>query len=108
MKVDNTYPWEIMTDKQKGLICVVQQVYSEFEHKLCVRHLYSNFKEKFKGPNLKEQLCACARSTSLEQFQRNLDIMNAPNIKVYGWLEQMAPNTWVRAYLSEFPSVAFC
>ena len=26
--IDNTYPWTIMTDKQKGLILAVQQLFS--------------------------------------------------------------------------------
>jgi hypothetical protein len=41
--IDNTTPWTIMTDKQKGLIPTVQQVFPDFEHRFCVRHLYSNF-----------------------------------------------------------------
>jgi len=40
--IDNTYPWTIMTDKQKGLIHAVKQVFLEAEHRFCVRHLYQN------------------------------------------------------------------
>jgi len=68
LNIDNTYPWTIMTDKQKvsifhvyhalsvivcllivchhvwqGLIPAVQQVFSESEHRFYVKHLYSNF-----------------------------------------------------------------
>lgn len=73
LKIDNTYPWTILTDKQKRLILVVQQVFSESEHRFCVRYLYSNFQEKFKGQNLKEQLWACARSTIELQFKGNME-----------------------------------
>lgn len=41
--IENTYPWTVMTDKQKGLIPAVSKVFPESEHRLCVRHLYSNF-----------------------------------------------------------------
>lgn len=81
----------------------MQQVFPESEHRFCVRHLYSNFQEKFKGEILKDQLWACARSSSVEQWTRNMEKMKALDEDAYKWLEKMAPNTWVRAYFSEFP-----
>ncbi|CAN6251433.1 unnamed protein product [Urochloa humidicola] len=56
----NTYPRTIMTDKQKGLILAVAEVFPKSEHRFCVRHLYSNFKDAgFKGEILKNQLWTC-------------------------------------------------
>lgn len=69
--IENTYPWTVMTDKQKGLIPAVGQVFPESEHRFCVRHLYSNFQQHFKGENLKNQLWACARSTTVERWNLN-------------------------------------
>jgi hypothetical protein len=103
LKIDNTYPWTIMTDKQKGLIPAVQQVFNESEHRFCVRHLYANFNEKFKGEVLKNQLWTCARAFSVQSFERNMERMKALNKDAYDWLNKLAPNTWVRAYFSEFP-----
>ncbi|WVZ99234.1 hypothetical protein U9M48_044563 [Paspalum notatum var. saurae] len=103
LKIDNTYPWTIMTDKQKGLIPAVQQVFPESEHRFCVRHLYANFQEKFKGEILKNQLWTCARSSSVAQWTKNMEAMKDLDQKAYEWLSNMAPNTWVRAYFSEFP-----
>ncbi|XP_066347601.1 uncharacterized protein [Miscanthus floridulus] len=51
--IENTTPWTIMTDKQKGLIPAVQQVFPESEHRFCVRHLYHNFSGQFRGENFK-------------------------------------------------------
>ena len=48
LKIDNTQPWTIMTDKQKGLIPAVQQVFPDSEHRFCVRHLYSNSKRSLR------------------------------------------------------------
>ena len=83
LKIDNTYPWTIMTDKQKGLIPAVQQVFSESEHRFCVRQLYSNFNEKFKGEVLKNQLWCCARASSVQSFQRNMERMKTINKDAY-------------------------
>jgi hypothetical protein len=66
---------EIMTDKQKGVIPAVQQVFSELLHRYCVKHLYANFNEKFKGLVLKNQLWTCAKSASVQSFERNMEWM---------------------------------
>ena len=78
-------------------------MFPDSEHRLCVRHLYANFNEKYKGEILKKQLWACARSSSVQQWTRNMEKMKALNEDAYKWLEKMPPNTWVRAYFSEFP-----
>jgi len=49
----------------QGLIPAVEQVFPEAEHRFCVRHLYSNFQQHFKGETLKNQLWMCARSTTV-------------------------------------------
>ncbi|CAD6237904.1 unnamed protein product [Miscanthus lutarioriparius] len=54
--IENTYPWTIMTDKQKGLIPAVAHVFLESKHRFYVSHLFSNFQIHFKGENLKNQL----------------------------------------------------
>jgi hypothetical protein len=97
----NTFPWTIMTDKQKGLIPVVEQVFPEAEHS--VRHLYSNFQVHFKGENLKDQLWACARSCTVEKWNMNMDKITALNSDAYAWLDNMTPHTWARAFFSEYP-----
>ncbi|CAN6279181.1 unnamed protein product [Urochloa humidicola] len=92
-----------MTDKQKGLIPVVQQVFPDSEHRFCVRHLYSNFQGHFKGENLRDQLWACARSTTIEKWNINMEKMKALNTDAFAWLEKIPPQTWVRAFFSEYP-----
>jgi hypothetical protein len=87
----------------QGLIPAVKQVFPESEHRFCVRHLYGNFQEKFKGETLKKQLWACARSSSEIQFNIMMGRMKELNLDAWKWLDKMEPNTWVRAYFSEFP-----
>ncbi|XP_039789047.1 uncharacterized protein LOC120655353 isoform X2 [Panicum virgatum] len=94
LNIGNTYPWTIMTDKQKGRIPAVQQVFPESEHRFCVRHLYQNFQEHFKGENLKNKLWACARSSSVQQWNINMEAMKVLDSDAHAWLEKMPPNTW--------------
>ena len=92
-----------MTDKQKGLIPAVQQVFPEAEHRFCVRHLYQNFQMHFKWENLKNQLWACARSSSVRKWNMNMEAMKSVDKAAYEWLEKLSPNTWVRTFFSEYP-----
>jgi hypothetical protein len=101
--IENTTPWTIMTDKQKGLIPAVQQVFPNSEHRFCVRHLYLNFQGHFKGENLKNQLWACARASTVTRWNKEMEKMKVLNKDAYAWLEKMPPNTWVRAFFSEYP-----
>ena len=102
--IEKTYPWTLMTDKQKGLIPAVQEVFPKAEHRFCVRHLYSNFRDAgFRGEILKNQLWTCARSSTVSKWNYQMEKMKGLSQGAYEWLEKMAPNTWVRAFFSEFP-----
>jgi transposase-like protein len=72
----------------QGLIKAVAAVFPESEHRFCVRHLYSNFQQNYKGENLKNQLWACARSTTPLQFHKNMEKMKVLNVKAFQWLEK--------------------
>lgn len=74
-------------------------MFPDSEHRFCVRHLYSNFQGHFKGENLKDQLRACARSSTVERWNLNMDRMKALNKDAHAWLEKKAPKTWVRRRL---------
>lgn len=52
--IDNTTPWSIMIDRQKGLAPIVGQVFPDSEHRFYVRQLYSNFQQHFIGEILKK------------------------------------------------------
>ena len=75
LNIINTSPYTIMSDKQKGLINVVEKVFLDAEHRFCVRHIYQNFHKLFKGETLKNQLWAIARSTNLPRWNENREKM---------------------------------
>ncbi|XP_039127030.1 uncharacterized protein LOC120263224 [Dioscorea cayenensis subsp. rotundata] len=58
----------IMSDRQKGLKRVVEDIFPDAEHRNCVRHIYTNFREKFKGKTLKDYLWNVARATYVQRY----------------------------------------
>ena len=99
----NTSPWTIMSDKQKGLINAVNDVFPESEHRFCVRHMWQNFQQQFKGDVLKNQLWKIARSTTFVKYEQYMDEMKDISLDAYKWLHELEPYTWVRAFQSDLP-----
>ncbi|KAG8378805.1 hypothetical protein BUALT_Bualt07G0023100 [Buddleja alternifolia] len=62
--------WTFLSDRQKGLIDVVHSVAPRAEHRFCVRHLYKNFKGRFKGEELKKLFWKAASTYSVKQHLR--------------------------------------
>jgi transposase-like protein len=88
----------------QGLINAVQKIWPDAEHRFCVRHLYQNFqKAGHKGEVLKNDLWAIARSTNVAKWQQNLDKMQVDSVEAYEWVQNLVPNTWIKAFFNEFP-----
>ncbi|XP_073120684.1 uncharacterized protein [Henckelia pumila] len=43
-----------ISDRWKGLVEALKELVPDFEHRYCLRHMYQNFKKKFKSLDLKE------------------------------------------------------
>ncbi|XP_057440813.1 uncharacterized protein LOC130732838 [Lotus japonicus] len=59
--------WAFISDQQKGLVPAIAELGPDTEHRLCVRHLYSNFRKRFPGEELKNALWAAARASTEPQ-----------------------------------------
>ncbi|KAL3510972.1 hypothetical protein ACH5RR_030373 [Cinchona calisaya] len=58
-----------MSDRQKGLVETFEDLFPGVEHRFCVRHLYANFKLRFKDKALRDILWAAARAHLPKQWQ---------------------------------------
>nr|AAX95302.1 MuDR family transposase, putative [Oryza sativa Japonica Group]ABA92642.2 transposon protein, putative, Mutator sub-class [Oryza sativa Japonica Group] len=101
--IENTSAWTVMTDRQKGLVPAVRREFSHAEQRFCVRHLYQNFQVLYKGETLKNQLWAIARSSTVPEWNANMEKMKALSSEAYKYLEEIPPNQWCRAFFSDFP-----
>ncbi|XP_035845425.1 uncharacterized protein LOC110893254 [Helianthus annuus] len=52
----------ISSDMQKGLDIAITQVYPNVEHRECIRHLFSNFKKRFRGDLFTRNLWRAAKT----------------------------------------------
>ncbi|XP_057432604.1 uncharacterized protein LOC130725385 [Lotus japonicus] len=48
--------WAFISDQQKGLVPSLQELIPDVDHRLCVKHIYGNFRKKYPGSELKVAL----------------------------------------------------
>ncbi|ONK63377.1 uncharacterized protein A4U43_C07F14500 [Asparagus officinalis] len=87
-----------------GLIRAVGDYQPEAAHRFCVRHLYQNFKESFKGKYLKDQLWGAAMATMKADFDSYMDAIKAHNSEAREWLDARPAHQWSRHAFGLEPS----
>ncbi|XP_073119518.1 uncharacterized protein [Henckelia pumila] len=76
LNIEKDYEWTFMSDKQKGLVQAINEVFPSADHRFCVRHLHENFKRAgFRGQAFKIALWNCAMATTVNEFGRRMEIL---------------------------------
>ncbi|PKI56827.1 hypothetical protein CRG98_022785 [Punica granatum] len=77
--------WEFMSDMQKGLLPALKELAPGCTHRFCVRHLETNLWKNWKSKQLNEKMWDCARSRTMPEFERNMELLKA--ISEEAWKE---------------------
>lgn len=81
-----------MTDRQKGLQNVINELFPMAEYKFCVLHMYTNFfNDGFKSKILKNYLWRAAKSTILADYQLWMQQISQLSEEAYKWLIERNP-----------------
>ncbi|KAK8639792.1 hypothetical protein V6N13_138161 [Hibiscus sabdariffa] len=108
VEAENQSSWSrflslLRTDLEIGrLIEAISEVFTCAEHRTCVRHLYSNFKNKehFKGKNLKDALWKAARAIYVKEFEDAMSELKALSVLAFDWLKGKDPTQWSKSHFS--------
>jgi|SRR5271170_2092212 len=92
-----------LSDRQKGLLEGVSELFPGSPHAYCLRHLQENFHKKFKNSDKKHELSHllwnAARANTEADFKKCLQDMKAINSESVDWLLQTAnPEHWADLY----------
>ncbi|KAJ0527485.1 putative transposase, mutator type, MULE transposase domain-containing protein [Helianthus annuus] len=90
-----------ITDRQKGLIPAIQQVFPNAEHRFCLRHIHENMKPRWKGAVFKNLLWAAASSTTPQKFEKNMQAILTEDKDLYNWLKEIPSKHWLRAFFND-------
>ncbi|XP_072061968.1 uncharacterized protein [Arachis hypogaea] len=86
-----------MSDQQKSLLPAYEEVIPGVDNRFCVRHLYSNFRKRFLGLQLKKLMWKCAKTTHWRDWERHMAEVKAVNQDAYRYLIAIPPRYWFRS-----------
>ncbi|XP_059627174.1 uncharacterized protein LOC132269967 [Cornus florida] len=98
--IGSPYDITFMSDRQKGLLDTFDNILYGADHRFCVRHLYENFKLKYKGQNLKNAIWEAAQSFTDAEFDKHMKKINDMNVEAVEWLKKVPPKVWSRSKFS--------
>ncbi|GKB52397.1 hypothetical protein Tco_0903150, partial [Tanacetum coccineum] len=84
--------------KKMGILEVVKDIVPYAEHRQCTRHIYANFKKKFRGIQFRNLFWAAAYSTTEQHFEDKMKELKDINNDAYNHLIERNPKSWPRAF----------
>ncbi|KAG6490319.1 hypothetical protein ZIOFF_051608 [Zingiber officinale] len=95
LNIEKDYEWAFMSDKQKGLIQVFNEVFPKANHRFCLRHLHGNFKTTwFRGEAFKNALWKCGTTTTVNEFMEKMTEMRDIDSSATDWFNDKPPMHW--------------
>uniref|UniRef100_A0A2N9H685 MULE transposase domain-containing protein n=1 Tax=Fagus sylvatica TaxID=28930 RepID=A0A2N9H685_FAGSY len=85
-----------ISDEQKGLVLTFEEVFGGMEHRLCVRHMYNNFKKKFPGIHLKDLFWRIASASYEKQWERAMKELKEVDRLAFEWVESKPKEKWCK------------
>ncbi|XP_031266842.1 uncharacterized protein LOC116125254 [Pistacia vera] len=84
----------IISDRQKGLVDVIQTCWSNASARYCARHVYANFRKKFLG--LRNLFWAVSRVSNIIDFQQAMEKVEAVDREAHRWMIENDVRSWSR------------
>jgi hypothetical protein len=81
----------------KGLVNTIAAIDEHVEHRLCVRHLYGNWRKRHVGEKLKDALWRAARANTMPEFNKAMESLKMLSVPAWEEMRQYAPGMWSRA-----------
>ncbi|KAK2450797.1 hypothetical protein QL285_009897 [Trifolium repens] len=92
---DNKYVF--ISDQQKGLVAVFDEMFDRIEHRLCLRHLYANFKKKFGGgAMIRDLMMGAAKATCVQAWEQKMEELKKIDKQAWEWLVKVPTKYWCK------------
>nr|GEX42617.1 transposase, mutator type [Tanacetum cinerariifolium] len=100
LKLFKNSNFTFVTDRKKGFIPALTEIFPAADHRYCLKHIYDNMKLQWRGQQFKDLLWKCATATTVSYFNRNMEELKGANKELYDWLKLIPTQHWARSYFS--------
>ncbi|WVZ91385.1 hypothetical protein U9M48_037565 [Paspalum notatum var. saurae] len=90
--------WVIISDQQKGILKAIEKWAPRAEHRNCARHVYANWRKKFKKKDFQKKWWRVAKSSCMTLFNHNKALLAQHTVEGARALMNSAPEHYCRAY----------
>ncbi|XP_058726237.1 uncharacterized protein LOC131597563 [Vicia villosa] len=80
-----------------GLVPAIAELGPNVEHRLCVKHLYGNWKKKYPGGHMKQLLWQAVRATVVPDWERAMQKIKDINEDAWKEIMEIRPSMWTRS-----------
>ncbi|KAL4380901.1 hypothetical protein AHAS_Ahas04G0079800 [Arachis hypogaea] len=91
--------------RYEGLLPALKEVMPNAHHRNCVRHIWKNFTNKYKDTQLKNVVWACAKSSTVVEFNDNMQRLKRMNEDAWAYLAKLDPGCWTKSKFSHYPKL---
>lgn len=84
----------------QGLVPTLAALSEDVDHRVCVRHVYGNWRKKYPGEEMKNALWSAARSCTVPQFDRAMQKLKEMNEEAWKDLCEIPLKQWAKAHFS--------
>ncbi|XP_052723292.1 uncharacterized protein LOC128193572 [Vigna angularis] len=83
---------------------VFDDILNGVEHRLCLRHLYNNYKKKFGGGLLiRDLMMGAAKATFYKEWEKKMGELKNVNVDAFNWLMGIPTQSWCKKAFSAYP-----
>ncbi|XP_019240445.1 PREDICTED: uncharacterized protein LOC109220426 [Nicotiana attenuata] len=93
----------IISDMRKGLVASVSELLPNAEHRICARHIWSNWKQKWKTEERRKKFWACARALFEAYLKAKIDeLEELGDSKIIEDLLRYPKQCWCRSFFKDW------
>ncbi|CAI9276921.1 unnamed protein product [Lactuca saligna] len=89
-----------VSDRKKGLLQAVSQLFPCSEQRFCLRHIHENMKKQWRTKEYKDHLWDCATATIVLEFNHYMHQFSLYDKLAYEWLKSIPPQHWAKIHFT--------
>ncbi|KAL4579102.1 hypothetical protein LXL04_015237 [Taraxacum kok-saghyz] len=89
-----------VTDRQKGLVPALAEMFPQAEHRYCLRHIHENMKKKWKLTEYKIHLWNCAKASTIPEFEHFMREFDHYDREACDWVKKISYKQWSKSHFT--------